>query len=513
MKIGFFSSITAMLAGTSMALAQAPTPAAPGSPARTVVVQTQPMPAPAPAPGPNNGGVTIYPQPGAHEEVGPGGCCSAPCCAQNDFEVNPYRVFGGGEYLLWHLQRAPLPPLVAQEAGNLLLSSTTTTQTNGTVTNTVQQLFNVPVVFGVTPGIAQGTDVNLGYQKGARVFAGFWCDPEDTIGFEVRGFILEHREFMFNNTTANLNTGSVDTGFSNQLIIQTIPTATAGTQITTTSTTTQNTPIILNTSGSVLLIGKADESFWGVEANLRALCARFGSARLEVVTGYRTFDLAESMVTNTTLNLTNTVQPPLPPLPGPSTVVNGVPQPATTVTVLQPPPPALFGSMVLHDRISTRNIFYGAQLGLSGDVWCGRLNFKGTAKFGVGDMHQVITIENNNTVISGFGSAAGTVNGGGLLTGAADPGRHTHEKVCWFTDVNAQLGYLVCPWLRAYAGYDFLNLTQVARPGNQVVFTPTTVNVNIAGVPTNATVNSPGFTFFSNQMWVQGLSFGVELRF
>jgi hypothetical protein len=516
MKIGFFSSMTAMLAGTSVALAQAPTPAVPGSPARTVVVQNQPMPA-APAAGPMTGAVMPPVQSFSSDDTSPGsGCCQAPTVA-DDPGLNPYTVFGGAEYILWHMKRAPLPPLVAQEAGDLQLSSSTTTvASDGTLVSRAVQLFNVPVVIGVTPGVAQGTDVNLGYQRGARVFAGVWLDSQDTIGVEARGFLFEHRSFPFNNTTARLNNGSVNVPFNNQVII--LPPQNGGTLVGGSATIT-NTPIILNTSGSVTLLGKADNQFWGVEANVRALCAVFGSARFEVIAGFRSFDLQESLVTNTTLVLQNTVQPPIPPQQaanglfqstdptnpfGPPQGSNALPTPA--------PAPIPFGNIVFNDRISTRNIFYGGQLGLNADVWCGRVNLKGSARVGVGDMHQIITIDNNNSSTLAGGNIS-SVNGGGLLTGAADKGRFTHEKVCWMTDVNAQLGYLVCPWMRAYVGYDFLNLTQVARPGGQVVFTNTTTTVNIAGQPSTATIASPGFTFFSENLWVQGLSFGVELRF
>jgi hypothetical protein len=79
-----------------------------------------------------------------------------------------------------------------------------------------------------------------------------------------------------------------------------------------------------------------------------------------------------------------------------------------------------------------------------------------------------------------------------------------------------QAGWQPLDWIRLFVGYDFLYLSDVARPGDQVdrVINPTqgpafTNNPN--SVLTGPA--RPTFPGRSTDFWAHGLSFGVELRY
>jgi hypothetical protein len=62
------------------------------------------------------------------------------------------------------------------------------------------------------------------------------------------------------------------------------------------------------------------------------------------------------------------------------------------------------------------------------------------------------------------------------------------------------LGYQILPCLRAQIGYDFLFLSSVARPGNQI-------DNSYDGAA------HPLVPMSSSSFWAQGLAFGFQLRF
>src|SRR5262245_51201684 len=100
MKSGFFSSMTAVLVGTSLALAQAPTPTGPatvpstGQPSVTVLPPGTPTPGPVMSPVPNGSFEAGCPDPAA-----------APAVMRRGEWVNDLGqcFFVSGEYLLWRL--------------------------------------------------------------------------------------------------------------------------------------------------------------------------------------------------------------------------------------------------------------------------------------------------------------------------------------------------------------------------------------------------------------------------
>ena len=95
-----------------------------------------------------------------------------------------------------------------------------------------------------------------------------------------------------------------------------------------------------------------------------------------------------------------------------------------------------------------------------------------------------------------------------------EPGRYTHDEFAVVHEVNLNVGCNLRSWLSAYVGYTFLYASDVVRPGEQ--FSPV---VNPAIIPTSPAFGTGGFIATPNpvltqsEYWIQGVNFGVRLRY
>jgi hypothetical protein len=152
--------------------------------------------------------------------------------------------------------------------------------------------------------------------------------------------------------------------------------------------------------------------------------------------------------------------------------------------------------MTTLDTAEAHNQFYGAQVGASFAWHWYRVSLDGFAKFAVGGTAQQVTLGGVTNLDAGlFESATGsgfvsrpatTLQGGLLSTNAIT--RSTRTRISVMPEWKASLGYQITPNFRAYVAYDFLWWNNVAVISNQTA---------------------------SNliDFWVQGVDFGVQLRF
>lgn len=163
------------------------------------------------------------------------------------------------------------------------------------------------------------------------------------------------------------------------------------------------------------------------------------------------------------------------------------------------------------DSFRTRNQFYGGQLGSQVEVRWGRLYTNLLGKVAFGSVHQVVDVRGDSTLYAPGGLV---VLPGGLLAVASNAGRQTHDEFAVLPEVNVNVGYQLRPGVRLYAGYTFLYLNDVARPGDQVNAT-----VNPAQVPTSLLYGFPGGpaqpapALNRSDFWAQGINFGLALRY
>jgi hypothetical protein len=80
-------------------------------------------------------------------------------------------------------------------------------------------------------------------------------------------------------------------------------------------------------------------------------------------------------------------------------------------------------------------------------------------------------------------------------------------------ETRLQFGYDVTSRVRARVGYNFLYVSDVLRPGNQI---DRVVNVNQNGLVGTGTVQTPAVPaplLQHSDFWAQGVTFGLEFRF
>lgn len=133
-----------------------------------------------------------------------------------------------------------------------------------------------------------------------------------------------------------------------------------------------------------------------------------------------------------------------------------------------------------------------------------------TGKLALGDTHQTVDINGATTITPPGGPA--TVRPSGLLALPSNTGRFSRDEFSVVPEGSVNVGYQVTDNLRVSVGYTFLYWSDVVRPGDAI-----DLRVNSTRAPTSLVPPSgpaaPLFTFRSSDFWVQGIAFGVELRF
>jgi hypothetical protein len=371
------------------------------------------------------------------------------------------RVYGGAEYLLWWVRDSRLPPLV------------TTTPAN--VSQTIQGALTAPgtqVLFG-------GDGHFNGTFSGARFTAGAWVDDCSLWGVEGTYFFLgrQSRTFQANSDQFpvlgrpifNLNANMEDR------------------QLTTTPGTSPGD--LVAAQGRIRI--DTPSQLWGAEANLRRRLCETCDFRLDLLAGFRYLELQEGVHIQEDVLFTRN---------------------DTTFTLFN-----VGNHFLVNDRFDTRNQFYGGQIGAEAVYLVGRWSVDVTGKLALGVNQQTIDI-NGNQVLTTSQGATTTFNGG-LLALPSNIGHHTRDRFAVVPEVGIKLGYQLTDWCRATVGYNFLYMSNVVRPGDQidrvidVTQVPNFVPPGVTVPPNPTGVPRPLVPFRESNFWAQGVTFGLEFRY
>jgi Putative beta barrel porin-7 (BBP7) len=353
-----------------------------------------------------------------------------------------------GGGLLWSVKAAPLPPTLTTLDAG---SPSATTGFGGAL--------GVPGTVVLSPD-----HLNFGPFGGGRFTLGHWLESDPRFGLEAGGFFLGSNSSGFSQTSD----GSVPlrVPFSN------VPPG-AGFPLGSSSFVLADPTFA--SGGQVI---HSSLQFWGIEANGLYRAYSAPGLSVSVIAGLRYLDLREGLSIESTENL----------------LAPGV------------------GSFTGTDTFSTRNQFFGAQLGVKAEQQFGRFDGSVVGKVALGDNYQTVSI-NGNSVVSGFGLPSGTTSGG-IFTQETNIGQRSRNQFAVVPEAQLQLGYTISSGIRLFVGYDVIYLNNVVRPGDQVDTT-----LNLTGNPTL----SPGSTltgaarpeavFKSSSFWAQGIQFGASYRF
>ncbi len=180
---------------------------------------------------------------------------------------------------------------------------------------------------------------------------------------------------------------------------------------------------------------------------------------------------------------------------------------------VSPAVPTIGGStLAVADQFDTRNQFYGGQLGARAEYRWRKVFLVTTASVALGTNREEIDIH-GSTVITPAGGPRTTL-AGGILALPSNSGHFSRDRFAVVPEIGVNLGYQVTPHLRAFVGYGFLYISNVARPGNLIDRT-----VNLSQIPSNLGPGilvgpaRPALVLKDTEFWAQGINFGLEIRY
>src|SRR5262249_46336672 len=213
---------------------------------------------------------------------------------------------------------------------------------------------------------------------------------------------------------------------------------------------------------------------WGAEFNLTNKLVENGCVGACWLLGFRYLDLNEDVAINqqeTAINDTN--------------VAFGVPFPNNSISVT--------------DHFRGHNEFYGAQVGIRAAACWRQLFFAVQGKVALGDMREIITIDGNSTLQNATAANGSQVAGilptsiaVGRFASPSHIGRHFEDRVAVIPEFEGRLGIQLHPCVLAFVGYNFLYMSRVTRPGDQI-----DRNLDLTQIPT-AFEFAPGTTGTGN---------------
>lgn len=309
--------------------------------------------------------------------------------------------------------------------------------------------------------VLYGGTINDPTRTGGRFTAGWWWTENHTIGLDGSFLFLDSftKKFSTSSTTSVLAEPFFDANTGAALAYGlAYPGVRAG------------------AFGAAL-----NSRFWGADANLRSALIENSHTQLSLLGGFRYLNLHETLDTADDTSFV----------------------------------PVRFSRQVLEiqssNRFRTTNDFYGGQLGADLRLAFGRFTLGFLGKVALGVNHETASI---------FGGTTATLGGNpltsqpyGTLTWPTNVGSYSRDIFAVAPEATFTLGYWVTDHIRLSAGYTFLYLSNVIRPGDAIDQTINTTQVRALGQGPLFGPARPTFNPNPSDYWAQGLNFGVELRY
>jgi hypothetical protein len=163
------------------------------------------------------------------------------------------------------------------------------------------------------------------------------------------------------------------------------------------------------------------------------------------------------------------------------------------------------------DTFGTHNQFYGPQIAARAEFGYRRLFLDVTGKIALGEDHEVVNI--HGVTSSTTPDGVRTVVTQGLLAQPTNSGHYSRNEFAPVPEVTCNLGYQLTGYLGIFLGYNFLYISHVVRPGDQIDPNVNTSQVPLVGKGTLTGAAVPAFLLKNNDFWAEGLNFGVEVKY
>lgn len=231
-----------------------------------------------------------------------------------------------------------------------------------------------------------------------------------------------------------------------------------------------------------------DTNIWGAEINAKRalLCGPTPCSRLDLLVGFKNLNVSESL--NITENFARTPD-----------------SPRSIGT-----PNALAGTV--EDRFRTENHFYGANVGMQGEIQRGRWYLQGKATVAFGQVYQTVAINGAQTIITDTGVTR--AEGGLLALPGANIGTYTQSKFAVLPEAGLTLGVNLTPHLRLGVGYNIMYLSSVVRPAGQIdtgLDVTRIPNFPLDPAPARSSIVRPtALPLRDTDLFIQGLTFQLQ---
>ena len=299
----------------------------------------------------------------------------------------------------------------------------------------------------------------FGALSGVRPIFGFAINEDHTMGFEFEGFLLEHgvarQGFVSNPGTPNTYLPYIDTNGVQQALPFTVPGQVLGTSFT---------------KGQSWLGSAEGNYFCGCVANLGDW-----NLRASMLAGVRYLDLSDEVV----------IRNHLVQASNPNITATG------------------------EDTFSTRNEFFGGQVGVKVALQWYAWTVEATAKLGIGEVHQTSSVSGSPLLETTGGG--GTLQPGPLLALGSNIGRQSADEFVLLPDFGVKLRLDCKENVAVTLGYNYLYWNKILSPGDQM-----DPRVNITQLPNRGPFTGPSLPapqFVRSNFFAQGLSAGIEFKY
>jgi hypothetical protein len=307
-----------------------------------------------------------------------------------------------------------------------------------------------------------GNDFHWDMSNGARVTLGGWLPGSTRVGIEAVGTISEVKTLTRAFDSGPLGIPVLGTPFINEL------------------TGAVDSLFAAAPGAPGRIYGSAKTQIYGVDLDMVGNIYRAQYFHCNVTGGFRHFALLEEY--NMQYNSVGS----------PNGFFLGAPD---------------AGPDALEDRFTTRNYFYGGEIGWQFQYRYRSLTLDYDNRLAMGVMHQILDV-------NGFSQSGGIRAPGGLFAATTNIGQRQANEFGAIPQLHGALGWQALQCLKFTAGIDFLYATSVIRPGAQIdpVVNPTLTPFRPEfGAP--AGTARPTQRFVTGDFYAFGVSFGVNFRY
>jgi hypothetical protein len=384
------------------------------------------------------------------------------------------RISLTGDYLWWWMKRAPSPaPYI------------TTTRELG---EGIPEEFTGALGDPNTQSLVDDDQLNFGTFSGLRMRASV---TGPLMGLEIGGFLLERRsagDFI----AADLPTNNAGTDGGFPFLGRTFFDVVANRE------NAYFVSVPTFTTGTTRVSDQVE--FFGAEANTTMRINAWNCSEITGFVGFRYLGLNEKLYFNDRITS-------LADLP-PEVAIFYLGQPVFRD-----------GVVTINDTFKTSNRFYAGQLGsVYKTALTDLLTFSIRGTVAVGVNQQLVQIDGFTQLRPDPTDANQNIRrtAGGIYAQPTNIGRYFNSEFSWSSEAEFNFEYQITPSWTARVGYSVLHWRNVVRPGDLI-----DRRLDRRAVPSDPTYDPaiaaaatiPTFAFKQSDIWVQGLTFGLELHY